>query len=426
MAVNISNVQYTLQPYTADHRFSNTLNRMTRLITGGRDVILPYDVSGSVFDITAHVNNSRNKEPHAYDTNRDFYIDDDELEVASEDYSKGYITLDELNRIQELHDAPGYHFDSTTSDGYNINVDVSGTDPYWEYDFDQDYRIKDSELAIIKTLYDASSINLYNYLKAKQYNVNGGYHTDASSIYADNSGFVAGPKGGDPPSYIFDQDGDWRIEYNELQDCIRCQQLSLIDTDLMLRSIQFYNMGGYHDTTEATEDGYSPGPVPSTSLYVGPGFLVRQDMLIHVQSNTKISLTDTDNYIGDDESKWGLTRVGTVDGTSGNSKMYMLLAKYTYARSSPAPYLTYVIANDRNAYLNNKNDYLYLGSFEVELKTSQGFNYLGVTNIYTSDTDENNGNARIERPMYQPIISGADGGVIDEFGVVGPGDPISV
>jgi hypothetical protein len=408
--------QRTMDPYT-DHRFSNTFNRFTRILTGGRDVILPYDVCGSVFDIQAYVPNSRNKNPHPYDIDRDFIISDAELQSAIVDYGKGFITIDELNRIQEIYDAGGYHFSTETADGFELDSDVSG-DPYWEYDYDEDHKISEDEFTTIRQNYVTGSISLLNYLKANQFRINGGYHTDSDSVYKDSNNFVAGPKNGAPPTNIFDFNGNWRITYEDLERArVVYQEDGDIDLSKYLRITQFYNSGGYHDSTSG-EDGYEPGPVPATKLYIGPGFLIKDDCLVHVKEYIQIDLTDTDNYIGNDSQYWGLTRVGTNDSTSINSdeKMYIVLAKYTYSRTSPAPQLTFVIANDRTAFLNNRNEYIYLGSFCVELLTGYGFNYLGVSKIFDYDTDEVNSNARLERPYYSMFVTSVDGGVLDSSG----------
>lgn len=416
----IPNQQRSLDS-NADHRFSNSINRFTRLLTGGKNVILPYDQSGSVFSIEAYLPNSRSIDPHPYDTDRDFIISADELAAATVDYGQALITLDELNRVTELYDAGGYHFSTETPDGFDIDTERS--DDFWPYDYDEDYKIGTDDMATITTAFNNNTITVIDYLKALQFQRHSGYHTNSLSVYADSSNFVAGPPEGDNPTNLFDINGDWRISYEELQYAQRAYDESLIDISALLRIIQFYNLGGYHDDTSG-EDGYEVGPVPARSIIIGPGLIVKDDTFVHVKSSVRVDLTDTDNYIGDDSDYYGLNRQALQTGATSDDKMFMVLAKFVYNRTSTAPELAYVIANNRAAYLNNKNDYVYLGSFTVELL--DGFNYLGVNKIYSEDTDELNSDASIIRPLYSPIIPAIDGGIIDSLGVVGPGGEISV
>lgn len=55
MAITIPSQVRSVDPY-ADHRFSNTINRLNRIYSGGEDVILPFD--GQTFNLTKKTDTS--------------------------------------------------------------------------------------------------------------------------------------------------------------------------------------------------------------------------------------------------------------------------------------------------------------------------------------------------------------------------------
>ncbi len=415
-----------LDPY-ADHRFSNSINAFTRLITGGKDVILPFDVDRSVFEINAVIPNAFQEDPHPYDTNRDFIIDDDELTLANVDRINSVLTQDQYDRIVEL--APGYHLDPDSPDGFAPNTIIEDT-PY-PLDYDEDWRISDDELDLINSKWNDYYYNRYGapngeddvtsfqqLLFARQANASGGYQYDGTSESIP-TGYKPVPKGVALGPLEWDVNGDWKIDYNEYLSAQAAYSRSEITLAQLLKVIQIYNVGGYHpwqtgEDLDPQYPDYTAGAFPAQKIKMGPGYLIRQDTLIHVKGDSIIDLTDTANYIGVTSPDFGMNREASKDSISTDGKMYMILAKYVYSRSKPEPELAYVIAQNRQAYLQNMEDYIYLGSFEVAI--GNGSPYLGITRIFDWDTNENEGGARIERPMYFHHVSEVDGGILDENG----------
>lgn len=422
----------TLDPF-ADHRFSNSINRFTRLITGGKDVILPFDVNRSVFNVTSYIPAAYSSELHPYDVDRDFKMNEIEVAQANVDRINGFITQTQYDRVVEL--SSGYHFDNMSPDGFAPNSAI--TDTPWYLDLDGDWRIDDDEfqtieanfLAYLDNRYPGAPIagdvtSYFEYFFALDANKNGGYHYSNTGIGdAPYDEYTPTPLGSSDLALQWDLNKDWKLDMDEINNAFNAflNGSGAIDPGGVQRLYDFFAAGGYHpiqpgEPVHTYFPEYSPGPLPAQKLKVGPGYLIRHDTLIHVKEDTIIDLNDNDNYIGTGPADYGLSRTGSKDGLTSNTKMYFLLAKYVYSRSKPEPELAFVIAKNRQAYLQNMQDYIYLASFEVD--SGNGSAELGITKVYDWDTDENNSNARIERPMYFHHVSEVDGGTLNEFGLL--------
>lgn len=128
---------------------------------------------------------------------------------------------------------------------------------------------------------------------------------------------------------------------------------------------------------------------------ISPGVVIKDDVLIHLPESTNLDFTDQDNYVGTS----GL-------GPAGD---YFVLLKYTYYQSVPPPSCYYVVCRQRAEFLNNRSKYMYLATATV---VQDGSEFV-IDSISTTDTDELNGNALIERPMYKFRPHVIDGGLYE-------------
>lgn len=94
-----------------------------------------------------------------------------------------------------------------------------------------------------------------------------------------------------------------------------------------------------------------------TSLSIGAGLCVKDDVLIHVkEDNYQIDMTDWDYYI--DPSTGG----SAMDSTG----YYYVVLNYVYTRSLPAPKACYRIIKDIDTYFTPYvNLYVFLGAVHV-------------------------------------------------------------
>ena len=133
--------------------------------------------------------------------------------------------------------------------------------------------------------------------------------------------------------------------------------------------------------------------VTTQGVDISPGMVIKDDVLIHLPESTNLDFTNSDNYVGT-----------TGLGPAGD---YFVLLKYIYYQSVPPPSAYYVVCRQRAEFLNNRTKYMYLATATV---VQDGLDFI-VDSISTTDTDELNGGALIERPMYTFKPHVIDGGL---------------
>lgn len=135
----------------------------------------------------------------------------------------------------------------------------------------------------------------------------------------------------------------------------------------------------------------------STSVNITSGIVCKDDIMIQItDATTELDFTDPSNYVGSST---------TMAPPPSHPTNYLVLLKYSYQRTLPAPSAVFVVCKSREEFLNNRDKYIYLASARVAL---DGGSYK-ITNIYYTDTDELNGDAIIERPVYRytpPVVYG--------------------
>ena len=89
-------------------------------------------------------------------------------------------------------------------------------------------------------------------------------------------------------------------------------------------------------------------------ITISPGLGIKDDVLVQITENTILDCDSTSNYID-------------VVGGLTESRRYMIVLEYTYARTLPAPQAIYKIIRDiENIYVGNESKYLMIGLFDVE------------------------------------------------------------
>lgn len=159
-----------------------------------------------------------------------------------------------------------------------------------------------------------------------------------------------------------------------------------------------FNLSLLTSTDSTTYSGTVYSWVANKAVKVGPGMCIKDDMLIHIKDYSVVNFADPTNYVGS----------GTGYNSFDTTGKYFILLSYTYARSIPAPQASIVVAKQRNEFLNNRDRYIYLGTATVGYTST-----FVITEVELTDTDENNGNALIERPNYEFVVPFVDGGDLD-------------
>lgn len=129
--------------------------------------------------------------------------------------------------------------------------------------------------------------------------------------------------------------------------------------------------------------------VTANDLTIDPGLFVKDDALIHIDTQYVLDATTNDSY--EDPT-----------GAMTTDDYYILVVKYNYTRSLPAPQAYYKIIRDETIYTGNLSDYIFLGSFYVSggaIDTSIGF--------YDRHPGHQ-GDSDFERPFVDHVIDGGE------------------
>jgi hypothetical protein len=154
-------------------------------------------------------------------------------------------------------------------------------------------------------------------------------------------------------------------------------------------------------------DSFALSIIDSTTLRIGPGIAIKDDVAIHIYEYQDIDLyASTDGYGVDSDPPIHLS---AVDYTTH------VMLKYQYARSMPAPSASYRFIEDVATYFTSAM-YMYLGYLTISNKTITEVHPEGIMVPFPGGTtyrritiNPYTGYSRINGGVVRPEVDGGGG-----------------